>query len=188
MIPYRDEKIIQAIYFFADQHKKMVRKYLYQTFLYKYLAFFDFRSLEETGEPALGLHYLALEHGPVPDEIYNSDQYKSTDLYKFQKDNYGTIINPLPESKPNYDCFSKYEINLLGNLIEIFASEYVSTNMACEASHEAITAWRRTWKKNPNSMIKYIDDFPGELLKKSPEKLSDIEQHFLIFSTINHLS
>ena len=188
MIPYRDEKIINSVYFFASQHREKTKQYLYQTFLYKYLAFFDFRSLEDTGEPALGLTYLALEKGPVPDEIYNSNKYRKTELYKFQKKAETVIIIPLQNAKPDYDYFSPFEIELLNNLIEIFAVTYINTKTMSDASHKEIMAWRRTWKNKPNSPIKYIDNFPGNLLKKSTENINPIEEHFLIFSGINKLA
>jgi hypothetical protein len=61
MIPYKNEKIQNAIAFFAKEHCKKVRKPLYQTYLYKYLAFLDFISLREVGRPALELIYKAME-------------------------------------------------------------------------------------------------------------------------------
>ena len=84
MIPYRNEKIQNAIAFFAKEHCKKARKPLYQTYLYKYLGFFDFLSLRETGRPAIGLVYKAMKRGPVPIEIYQDK--KDTTLYKFKKD------------------------------------------------------------------------------------------------------
>lgn len=45
-IPYKDEKLKNAICFFANEHEKLTRKPLSQTFLYKYLAFLDFKSIE----------------------------------------------------------------------------------------------------------------------------------------------
>ena len=47
MIPYQKEKIENAICFFASEHQKKTKHPLYQTFLYKYLAFLDFESLRE---------------------------------------------------------------------------------------------------------------------------------------------
>jgi len=55
MVPYRNEKIQNAIAYFAEQHRLRVRRPLYQTFLFKYLAFFDFFCLKETGRPSLEL-------------------------------------------------------------------------------------------------------------------------------------
>ena len=72
MIPYRNEKIQSAVAFFAKQHYKKTKRLLYQTYLYKYLAFLDFLSLRETGIPALGLVYSAMDLGPVPIEIYGN--------------------------------------------------------------------------------------------------------------------
>lgn len=187
MIPYRDEKIINAIYFFAKEHKKKTRRYLYQTPLYKYLAFLDFRSLQETGEPVLALTYKALERGPVPDEIYNSDQYRNTSLYSFNSDDKGIIIIPKEKAKVNFDYFSPYEIELMNDLIEIFADRFVFSDTMSEASHQEIMAWRRTWASNPNGIIKYIDNFPGQLTSKPDEKLSQQEEHFLIFSGVSQV-
>lgn len=187
MIPYRHEKIINAVYFFASEHKKKTRKNLYQTYLYKYLAFLDFRSLEETGQPVLALTYRALERGPVPDEIYNNNKYQQTELYSFVNDEMGKIIVPVQKAKKDYDYFSPYEIKLMQNLIDIFAASYVNANLMSEASHQDITGWRRTWKARPNGIIKYIDDFPGDLAHKAEDKLNSIEEHFLIFSGINQI-
>jgi len=79
MIPYQKEKIENAICFFAHEHMKKTRQSLYQTFLYKYLAFLDFEILKETGRPCLGLSYMAMEHGPVPMEIYGKlHEWKSS--------------------------------------------------------------------------------------------------------------
>jgi hypothetical protein len=84
-MPYQMEKIENAICFFAKEHQKKARKPLYQTFLYKYLAFLDFISLRETGQPALGLRYLAMEKGPVPIEIYDKKESYSTPLWPFPR-------------------------------------------------------------------------------------------------------
>jgi hypothetical protein len=43
MLSYRKERIDNAVLFFAQKHHQKTKKYLSQTVLYKYLAFFEFR-------------------------------------------------------------------------------------------------------------------------------------------------
>jgi hypothetical protein len=85
MIAYQKEKIENAICFFASEHHKATRQPLYQIFLYKYLAFFDFECLKNSGKPSLGLKYLAMERGPVPIDIYEQRDSFQSDCVKFRK-------------------------------------------------------------------------------------------------------
>ena len=106
MIPYRKEKIENAICFFAFEHKKATKKPLYQTYLYKYLAFFEFDHIKKYGRPPLGLKYLAMERGPVPIEIYEKREAYKSSCFAFKKgaeDNFVVV----PNGKPNMDYFSK---------------------------------------------------------------------------------
>jgi hypothetical protein len=66
MVAYRKERINHALLFFAQEHYKKTHKYLSQTVLYKYLAFFEFRYLKYVGDMPLELTYKAMQHGPVP--------------------------------------------------------------------------------------------------------------------------
>ena len=75
MLPYRKERIENAMFFFAQKHHQKTKNYLSQTFLYKYLAFFEFRYLKATGDMPLELTYKAMERGPVPMEIYNNNTH-----------------------------------------------------------------------------------------------------------------
>ena len=117
MLPYQKEKIENAICFFAEEHKKRTRGPLYQTFLYKYLAFLDFDSLKQTGRPVLGLTYKAMERGPVPIEIYDRRKHFKTDLFEFREEaeNRHYVIC---KNKPNLDFFSQNEIKLMKRLVE----------------------------------------------------------------------
>ena len=47
---YKKERVDNAILFFAQKHYKKTKKYLSQTALYKYLAFFEFRYLKKAGD------------------------------------------------------------------------------------------------------------------------------------------
>ena len=180
MIPYRKEKIQNAIVFFAREHRKKTRKPLYQTYLYKYLAFLDFISLREIGRPALELIYKAMQRGPVPIEIYK--EKADTPLYKFVKNELGEII--VTKNKPNMDYFSSYEIELMYRLIEIYATSWMTTDVMSDASHEDIAAWRRTYYQNPNTTIDYTLEFDDDLLSKRENELTYPEEAYLTYRAI----
>ena len=180
MIPYRKEKIQNAIVFFAKEHRKKTRKPLYQTYLYKYLAFLDFISLREIGRPALELIYKAMQRGPVPIEIY--EKKEDTPLYRFVKDELGEII--VTQKKPNMDFFSSYEIDLMHRLIEIYATRWMTTDVMSDASHEDITAWKRTYYQRPNTIIDYTLEFDGDLLSKKENELIYPEEVYLTYKAM----
>lgn len=180
MIPYRDEKIKNAISFFAKKHTTKTRKPLYQTYLYKYLGFLDFYSVRETGRPVLGLAYSALHWGPVPMEIYTTK--KDTDKYKFTKDGSNYFIRST--QKPDMKYFSQYEIELMNRLVEIYATTWMRTDIMSDASHEDILAWKRTWKKKPNSIMDYVLEFKGDLFSKNENELTYPESVFLTYKAL----
>ena len=186
MIPYQSEKIENAICFFAKEHQKKARKPLYQTFLYKYLAFLDFVSLREIGKPSLGLRYLAMEKGPVPIEIYDKRDTYSTPLFKFVKDQDNRIVIR-PKGEPNLDYFSPFEIKIMERIIEIYAKSYVPTRLVSDASHQEIAAWRKTWARKPNGVIDYALEFSDDFASKSDGERSHPEEHFIICRALDTL-
>ncbi|MRR17782.1 MAG: DUF4065 domain-containing protein [Deltaproteobacteria bacterium] len=183
MIAYQKEKIENSICFFASEHIKQTKQPLHQTFLYKYLAFLDFKILKETGRPCLGLSYKAMEHGPVPMEIYGKlHEFKSPCFtYTDGQENKITIQ---PKGKPNLDYFSQKEIKQMQRLIEIFAQKYVKAGLISDASHQDIIAWKKTWNKCRNGMIDYSAEFDDNLFKKKEEELSYPEESFLIYRAL----
>lgn len=183
MIPYQKEKIENAICYFAYEHQKATRRPLSQTHLYKYLAFLDFISLELTGKPSLGLEYMAMERGPVPIKIYEErDQIKS-DCFEFKKMGENVYII-MAKGKPNLDYFSEYEIKEMKRLIEIYADRFVKASDMSEASHQDIKAWKKAWKKKPNSMIDYDLVFDENVYTKSEKSLSFAEECYLTYKAL----
>jgi len=177
MIPYNNEKLKNAIAFFAKEHRKKTKRPLYQTYLYKYLAFFDFMSLRETGRPALELIYKAMKRGPVPIDIYENK--KDTTKYRFQKvEQRYFVVN---KDNPDLDFFSPYEIELMKRLIEIYATQWITTNIMSDASHEDILAWQRTWLKEKNGIIDYALEFVGDLFSKKEDELTYPEEVYLTY-------
>jgi hypothetical protein len=180
MIPYQKEKIDNAACFFASEHWRITKQHLCQTFLYKYLALFEFRYLRKYGNPPLGLTYKAMERGPVPMEIYGRrDDPDLSQCFAFQKGRGEERIVVL-KGKPDLDYFSKREVALMKELVEIFGSSYVTSHIMSDASHQDILAWKRTWSKKPNAIIDFSLEFTENPLDKSEDQLTFPEEVFLI--------
>jgi len=184
MIAYQKEKIDNAICFFALRHKEETGKNLSQTFLYKYLALFEFEYLKKYGHPPLGLKYLAMERGPVPIGIYEKRATYSTSCAVFKKIEEDRFL-VIAKGKPDMDYFSSAEIEEMSRLIKIYADQFVRASDISDASHEEIRAWRRIfYDKKPNAPIDYALEFEGDLNEKPSEKLSPAEESYLIFKAL----
>lgn len=178
MIPYQNEKIKNAALFFAGEHKKRTRRPLYQTYLYKYLAFLDFISLRETGRLSLGLSYRAMEHGPVPVEVY--DGKEAVTGCRFVKNGMGEVV--IANTKPNLDYFSEVEIEIMNRLINFYAQVWVTAGTMSNATHEDIRAWKRTAR---NVMIDPALEFEGDVYEKKESELSFPEEVYLNYKAIS---
>ena len=188
MIPNQKEKTKNAIGFFALLHKKKTGKDLPQTFLYKYLAFLDFDSVQENGEPVLGLEYYARKLGPVPDKIY--DYFKSkkeitTDLFVV-KNIHKKVYMIIPTGKePDLDFFTNWELNKMESLVNVYGNRYNNTKDVIEKSHELITAWKNT-KLNRKINYKDFKSMFGEDIPSEEEReLSAAENHYLTWLELN---
>lgn len=181
MKAYRNERIENAIAFFAGEHYKKTSHFLYQTSMWKYLSFFEFRRLEQTGEMPLELSYCAMEHGPVPIELYHNISNLKSDLYRVIQEDQNKYKFQAT-GRPNLDYFSEDEIAELNNLIFMFAQKWVQTKIMSDSSHQAIKPWIATWKTNPNSLIDPILQF-SDIKTKTEDELSAIEEHFLTWQT-----
>jgi uncharacterized phage-associated protein len=178
MIAYRKERINHAMLFFAQEHYKKTHRYLSQTALYKYLAFFEFRYLKSYGEMPLDLEYKAMEHGPVPIEIYaNRETRNYFTLVSFESAGSGLIVKPAGRFDPDY--FAEAELGEMRNLIDIFAQRGIGAGVMSKASHDNIRAWEVTRKERPNQTINPIDEFDRNILEISEEELSPQEERYL---------
>jgi len=186
MIPYQKEKLENAICFFASAHRKRTRAFLHQTFLYKYLALFDFGYLKKYGELPLELTYRAMERGPVPLEVYNRRADTDwSELFSFRQEtvnadgNICYVVIPSSKKGPDMDYFSQREVKLMNVLIEIYAENYVTSKLMSDVSHAEILAWKRTWKTKQNGIIDYALEFPGDINQKKEPDLKFPEEVYL---------
>ena len=69
-------------------------------------------------------------------------------------------------------------------LIEIFADQFVKASHMSEAIHQEIKAWRKAYKKKPNSIIDYDLSFDDDLYTKPETKLSFAEERYLTYKAL----
>jgi hypothetical protein len=189
---YRKERIDHSILFFAGKHYSKTHQYLSQTFLSKYLAFFEFRYLKTHGDMPLELTYKAMRHGPVPVEIYdnrNNPAYFSLvtfESYTTAKGGGGYLVKPKGRFEADY--FAEDELAEMNSLIEMFAQQWVNASIVSEASHQAIKAWRKTYNKTPNGYIDPIEEFDRNISAIPEDELSSQEERYLIHRKIAELT
>jgi hypothetical protein len=188
MLSYRKERIDNAMLFFASEHYKKTKNSLSQTALYKYLAFFEFRYLKKYGEMPLELEYKAMEHGPVPIEIYaNREKSDYFPLVIFEpvslkSGNTGYIITPKGKFNPDY--FAETELEEMGYLIEFFAQRWVTSSIMSDSSHREIKAWRTAYKISSNAIINPIDEFERDICTIPADELKPEEKRYLFQKSI----
>jgi uncharacterized phage-associated protein len=183
MQSYRKERIDNAILYFAKEHYKKTEKYLSQTALYKYLAFFEFRMLERYGEMPLELKYKAMEHGPVPMDVYtNRDNPNIFKLVKFEsKEVKGhTYYYIKPAGKFDADYFSEDELSEMHSLIEIFAQCWIDASVMSDASHREIRAWQQAHSLGVNTDIDPIMNFSRNITSIPLSELQAAEERYIL--------
>jgi len=192
MLSYQKERIDNALLFFAQNHYKKTKNYLSQTFLYKYLAFFEFRYLKAAGDMPLELTYKAMERGPVPMEIYsNRDKpgYFSKVIFEpiqTKGGKTGYVVKPNGKFDPDY--FAVAELEEMNNLIEMFAQRWVGSTEMSEASHQAIKAWRNTYSRQPNADIDPIEEFDRDITAVPEDALQNAEYKYLVHRKMMELA
>jgi hypothetical protein len=178
MKAYQQERLYNAICFFAREHYKRTRSYPWQTQIYKYLAFFDFELLEETGDAPLDLQYLAMEYGPVPQELYEERDNVRSDLFRIEDRGEGRKVF-VSLKQPDLSYFSARETKKMNDLIYIYAAQWVKSWTMSEGSHQKIRAWKKAREKHPNGPIDKADTFI-DIGGKAESDLTPAEEHFLI--------
>jgi len=192
MLSYRKERIDNAILFFALNHYKKTKNYLSQTFLYKYLAFFEFRYLKKAGDMPLELTYKAMDHGPVPIEIYSNREnpayFPKVIFEPFQTKSGKTGYLVKPNGKFDSDYFAIAELEEMNQLIDIFAQQWVGSTEISEASHQALQAWKKTYSRQPNANIDPIEEFDRDITAIPEETLQNAEYKYLVHRKMAELA
>ncbi len=159
----REEKIKNAICYFASEHERLTHKPLTDTFLYEYLAFLDYASIEKIGRPALGLLYRTKGKGPLR---YGTYEKRDNDCFIFLSQGEGRYVVKAT-AKPDLTCFSPFELRQMKRLVETYAHRFVKAFDTSGATHTGF--WKRTWGIGTNAGIDYDDVFDDDFFTKQKE-------------------
>ncbi|GBF44462.1 hypothetical protein LPTSP2_37650 [Leptospira ellinghausenii] len=190
MIPYSEEKLLNSISYLANEHKKVSGKNLYKTPLLKYLALFYYKILKETGEPPFRANFLAMEKGPVHEEVYigidenliGNGEFKVLEdswhifPYKSKKNKY------IESVKYDLDYFSDLEIEVMDELIKEFATNYKNVENLIEATHK-LEPWIKAWEARGNKKMNIITD--DNIFDPESDSNSPAYQHYKTFKVLS---
>ncbi|MGA2106654.1 MAG: hypothetical protein ABSH25_03335 [Syntrophorhabdales bacterium] len=166
-IPDREEKIKNAVCFFAFEHERLARRPLTHTSLYKYLAFLDYASIEETGRPALGLLYLSRVRHPLPIGTFARLARLKKDPFIFlPRGGGGYLVKATGE--PDVSYFSPLELREMKKLVETYA---LGGAKVCDAEEKPLNTtgfWKRT-RIRASEGVGYDDVFNDDFFAKYKE-------------------
>lgn len=140
----------------------------------------------------LELTYKAMEHGPVPMEIYenrnNPGYFLKVVFEPFQMKDGKTGYLVKPNGKFNSDYFAEAELDEMKNLIEIFAQRWIGAAEMSEASHQEIKSWKSAYSRQPNADIDPIEEFDRDITAVPEEKLHTEELKYLMHRKMAELA
>lgn len=182
MVAYKQERLDNAVAYFAKRHREIVQKPAFKTYIFKYITLFDFAVLKETGRPAFDTEYAAFERGPVPIELYDHIDELTSDYYSVEEDENGNnYFEAIKE--PQVEFFSDYEVGLLEDIVREYVHPGMKTEEVIDATHKKIKAWDVAWsRRGPKKRVPmdYQDEMEN-ILDKDDEDLTPAEEAFLVY-------
>ncbi len=174
----REEKITNAICFFAFEHERHTDTLLTHTSLYKYLAFLDYASIEETGRPALGLLYRTRGRHPLPVGTHAKVARSKKDRFVFLPRGRGRYLVKAT-GEPDVSSFSPLELREMKSLVETYALRFAKAHDAGEAARKATGSWKRRWIRKSES-VGFDDVFDDDFFINHKEEYTMANLHALI--------
>jgi hypothetical protein len=181
MRAYQKERFENAVCFFAQEHRRRTGRRAFQTYIYKYLALFDFLMLEQDGVPAFDIAYDAMENGPVPNFYFdkaNTDKYRFHE-HKIPRRRPQYFIEPI--APPELDYFSDDELAAMRSILDEFAVPGARTGHLINATHQRLRAWVKAWSARDTRKrvpMRYQDQFDSS----TPD---DILERFNMYEVLN---
>ena len=181
MIAYKKERLDNAIAFFAKRHRELAKGQAFKTYIFKYIALFDFTVLRETGIPAFDIPYAALKNGPIPADLYDNIDIVESDRFEVE----GTMDDRHVFSEttdPDLDYFSDWEIDLLESIATRYMRPGMTTKVVIDATHDEIRAWQVAWESRADRgrvPMQYDDEFDS-IIEKDDDALTPQEEAFII--------
>ena len=130
-IPRKEERIENAICFFASDHERITGTLLTHIPLYKYLAFLDYANMEKTGRSALELLYLTGIKHPLPIGIYVKLQGLKRECIIFLSGGQGRYLVKATEA-PDFSFFSPLEASGMISHVETSAHCFAKAQEAAD--------------------------------------------------------
>ena len=177
-IPNREERIKNAICFFASEHRRLTGRPLTHTSLYKYLAFLDYASIEKTGRPALGLLYRTKGKHPLPVVTHAKLHSLREDRFVFLPQGQGRYL-VAATAEPDLSFFSPLEVSEMKSLVETYAYRFAKAQDAGEEVRKATGFWKRRWMR-ANETVDFDDVFDDDFFINHKEVCTMAGLHALI--------
>jgi uncharacterized phage-associated protein len=183
----REQKILTAIKHFVKNTNNLGR-----TKLFKLLYFWDFRYFSKHGKSITGYDYITYPFGPVPDELFQDiihnklpKEFSENFVIEEDKDideddKYKRFKIRLLKKDIDYGCLTKYELNELNEVVEIFKN--CSAKDIVESTHLPNTPWSKTKEKGMNQIIDYF----LAIDKDTPLDLEEIKERFELQKALTH--
>lgn len=161
--PGKEDKIKNAICFFAFEHERLTGKLPTLKSLYDYLAFLDYASIEKTGHPALGLLYSMRGGHPLPVTTHEKLQGLKKDPFIFLPQGHGAYLVKAA-GEPDLSWFSSFEKNQMKRLVETYARRFAKARDAVAAADFRKRRWTRS-----GGGVGYEDVFNDDFIKEYKE-------------------
>jgi hypothetical protein len=116
-VPDGEEKVKNAIVFFASEHKRLAQKPLAVSSLHKYLALLDHASLKKVGHPTFGLHFRRM--GRKLTDPYERRETRKDDCFVVFPQEGEYVVKAT--GKPDLTYFSSFEQDEMKRLVKVNA-------------------------------------------------------------------
>lgn len=151
------DKLTQMVLFFAEKVKP------FKTKMNKLLFYADFLYFRDNALSISGMQYVAINHGPVPDNFQSIFEYLSNEGFivreaqKFPSGKEGTIFTTSTNHKFDASLFTEAELQTLNSVADTFQSS--SATDITEISH-----LEQAWIENENNKSAINYEYAFELM------------------------
>ena len=185
-IPHREERIRNAICFFASEHERRTGTLLTHTSLFKYLAFLDYASIEKTGRPALGVLYHTRGGHPLPVGTWAKLQKLRRDCAAFLRLGQGRYLVKAA-GEPDLSFFSSSEVSEMKSLVERYAHRFAKASHTRDAGSQTRGLWGRIPFARTNASAAYDDVLDDSFFINHKEGRIMAGLHALIEKYVAHI-
>jgi hypothetical protein len=116
-VPDGEEKVRNAIAFFASEHERLTQKPLAVRSLHKYLALLDHASLKKVGRPVFGRHFRRM--GRTLTDPWGSRETRKDDCFVFILQEGEYVVKAT--GKPDLTYYSSFELDEMKRLVNVNA-------------------------------------------------------------------